>query len=191
MKSGDVPIEIEIKVAIPSAAEAGALLRSKGFAVVVPRVFESNEVFDTPVASLRKQGCVLRIRAASECVLTFKGPATQGRHKCREEFETRISDANSASRILKSLGYAVVFRYEKYRTEFARAGDAGVVTVDETPIGHFIEIEGAAAWIDATANELGFSEAEYLTASYGGLYRQYCAGLGIEPTHMVFQADQD
>jgi adenylate cyclase, class 2 len=183
--------EIEIKIAIAAAADAMALLRAKGFAVIAPRVFESNDVFDTSRGALQAQGCVLRIRAAGECVLTFKGPATHDRHKSREEFETGISDAVSASRILQHLGYAVCFRYEKYRTEFARAGDPGVVTLDETPIGDFIEIEGPADWIDETAKELGFTEEQYLTASYGSLYRQYCAEKGVTPAHMVFGGGAD
>jgi adenylate cyclase class 2 len=178
--------EVEIKIAIPSAADATGMLLSKGFAVVAPRVLESNDVLDTPLGALRTQGCLLRIRSAAECVLTFKGPATQGRHKSREEFETRISDAISAGRLFQRLGYEVSFRYEKYRTEFARADDPGVVTVDETPIGDFMEIEGPAQWIDATAGELGFTVDQYLTASYGSLYRQHCAAKGITPTNMIF-----
>ena len=179
--------EVEIKIAIPSAADATALLTSKGFAVVSPRVLEINDVYDTPAAWLRTQGCLLRVRQAAEGVLTFKGPATQGgRHKSREEFETRISDPSSTAQILQNLGYFVSFRYEKYRTEFARPNDPGVVTVDETPIGDFIEVEGPAEWIDATAKQLGFAEGQYLTASYGNLYRQYCETKGITPTHMVF-----
>jgi adenylate cyclase class 2 len=178
--------EVEIKIAVPNAADAMALLTSKGFSVAATRVLESNDVYDTPAATLRGQGCLLRVRHAAECVLTFKGPATQDRHKSREEFETRVSDPASTARILQNLGYSVSFRYEKYRTEFARAGDPGVITVDETPIGNFIEVEGSAEWIDATARELGFSEEQYLTASYGSLYREYCAMKAITPTHMVF-----
>jgi adenylate cyclase, class 2 len=178
--------EIEIKIAVRAAAAAVAMLVSKGFAVIAPRVFECNDVFDTSVGALHAQGCVLRIRAAGECVLTFKGPASHARHKSRYEFETRISDPVSAAQILRHLGYNVCFRYEKYRTEFARVADPGVVTVDETPIGDFIEIEGPAEWIDATAKELGFTEEQYLTSSYGSLYRQYCSERGTTPTHMVF-----
>jgi adenylate cyclase class 2 len=61
-----------------------------------------------------------------------------------------------------------------------------VVTVDETPVGWFLELEGEPAWIDRTAAELGFEEKQYLTESYGSLYLLHCKQRGIEPSDMVF-----
>ena len=57
--------------------------------------------------------------------------------------------------ILRALGYAPSFRYEKFRAEWTDG--KGQVVVDETPIGNFCEIEGAPRWIDATAKKLGVS----------------------------------
>jgi adenylate cyclase class 2 len=62
------------------------------------------------------------------------------------------------------------------------------VTLDETPIGIYAELEGEEAWIDETAKALGFLEADYITASYGALYLQWCEKQGVEPKHMCFQA---
>ena len=186
MNADGHPIETEIKIAIANAEETAALLLSNGFAVVAPRVFESNTVYDTPVSTLRAQGCLLRLRTAAGCVLTFKGPATQARHKSREEFETAISDPANAAHILNRLGFHESFRYEKYRTEFARSGEPGAVMLDETPIGNFLEIEGPPHWIDVTAHELGFDEDQFLTVSYGTLYRRHCETHGRTPSHMVF-----
>jgi hypothetical protein len=45
---------------------------------------------------------------------------------------------------------------------------------------------GSPEWIDYTASELGFSEADYSTKSYGALYIEFCERQGIEPQHMVF-----
>jgi adenylate cyclase, class 2 len=182
------PKEIEIKLAVKDAVSAATLLRGRNFQVIKPRVFEVNLVFDTPDGTIRASGQVLRLRKAGECVLTFKGPPEQARHKTRQETEVVVSDFEAAVSILRQLGYQPVFQYEKYRTELARAGEAGLVTLDETPVGCFMELEGSPDWIDRTANELGFTESQYLTASYGSLYRKHCNSQGLEARNMVFLA---
>jgi adenylate cyclase class 2 len=120
-------------------------------------------------------------------ILTFKGPAELGKHKSREELETGFEDPTIVARILERLGYQRAFRYEKYRTEFQRNGENGVVTLDETPIGWFVELEGTPDWIDRTAVALRWSEADYLTASYGSLYLQYCKDSNLQPSDMLFE----
>ena len=45
--------ETEIKLAVKDARSARRLLRTAGFVVSRPRVFEANTVFDTPELSLR------------------------------------------------------------------------------------------------------------------------------------------
>jgi adenylate cyclase class 2 len=60
--------------------------------------------------------------------------------------------------------------------------------LDETPVGAFLELEGAPRWIDRTARSLGFRESDYITASYGALYRQFCDMKGVAPGNMVFAA---
>jgi adenylate cyclase class 2 len=59
--------------------------------------------------------------------------------------------------------------------------------LDETPIGWYMELEGAPRWIDRTARELGFSEDDYITASYGALYQQWSPSRGVKPADMVFR----
>jgi adenylate cyclase class 2 len=61
-----------------------------------------------------------------------------------------------------------------------------MATLDETPIGVYMELEGSPRWIDRAARRLGFSERDYITASYGRLYLEWCAAQKIEPGHMVF-----
>ena len=61
------------------------------------------------------------------------------------------------------------------------------MTLDETPIGNFIELEGEPQWIDQTANELGFPESTYVTSSYATLYVNHCAAVGVLVEHMAFQ----
>ena len=60
------------------------------------------------------------------------------------------------------------------------------MTVDETPIGSFLEIEGPPEWIDSTASRLGFSADDYILESYGRLYLAACERQGVQPTNMVF-----
>lgn len=179
--------EIEIKLRLEEPEAARRLLRRAGFRVRRRRVFESNAVFDTPELALRRAGKLLRLRVAgSRKLLTYKGPAEPGRHKSREEIELAVSDPQALALILERLGLRPVFRYEKYRTEFARPGSDGLVTLDETPIGNFLELEGGPEWIDQTARELGFTAADYITASYGRLFAEYAARQAHPPSDMVF-----
>jgi adenylate cyclase class 2 len=180
--------ETEIKLAVRSARAARALLRGAGFGISRKRVFESNTVFDTPVFTLRSTGRLLRIReAGGTATLTYKGAARPGRHKSRQEMETEVFDPAMLAAIFAQLGYLPVFRYEKYRTEFHEGRGGGVAMLDETPVGVFLELEGAPRWIDRTARRLGFGKADYITASYGRLYFLWSEERGEHPTHMVFR----
>jgi adenylate cyclase, class 2 len=177
--------ENEIKLPLVSAAAGRRLLSACGFLLHKPRLFESNTVLDSPELRLKTSGCLLRVRTVGgQCVVTFKGLERIGRHKNREEIETTAGDAHKLAAIVQRLGFAPVFRYEKYRTEYALG--AGHALLDETPIGVFLELEGPARWLDRSARLLGFGPSDYITASYGRLYLQYCEGRGIAPGHMVF-----
>jgi adenylate cyclase class 2 len=191
------PIETEIKLRVEGAGKAAvtrarALLRRHGFAITTPRVFEQNLVLDDERGSLRERGLLLRVRGAgrpggvSLTTCTFKGPETPGRHKSREEREFRAGDLESCVAFFAALGFREAFRYEKYRTEFARGGEPGHVTLDETPIGVFMELEGPARWIDRTAKTLGFPVAAYITDSYSKLHEDWCAAAGIAHGDMRF-----
>jgi len=178
--------ETEIKLRIGDLNDARGLLARCGFRVSVPEVFERNLVFDSESRDLRGSGRLLRLRQAGGLTtITYKGVASIGKHKQREERETAVASFAEMLVILERLGFRQTFVYEKYRTEY-RAEEGGVVTVDETPAGNFLEIEGEAGWIDATARLLGFAEADYLTLSYGKIYAAWCRERGITPTNMTF-----
>ncbi|MDP9054033.1 MAG: class IV adenylate cyclase [Acidobacteriota bacterium] len=169
-------VETEIKLRVPSLAAARALLRAHGFKVVVRRVFEQNLLLDDAAGSIRERGMLLRVRRAGKRVTcTFKGVLKRGPHKSREEREFGVSDFEAALALFKGLGYTESMRYEKYRTEFARTGEGGRATLDETPVGIFIELEGPATWIDRRAKAFGFQKADYVTEGYATLYRQHTA----------------
>jgi adenylate cyclase, class 2 len=180
--------ETEIKLRVTDASAARRLLRRAGFRVSRRRVFESNVMFDTLDAGLRASQRLLRVRQAGGLVtLTYKGPPVVGRHKSREELELEVSAAPPMAAVLERLGFRPVFRYEKYRTEFRQPGGKGVATVDETPVGVYMELEGTPTWIDRTARALGFAEAGYITASYGRLYLEWCRREGVAPGDMLLR----
>ena len=162
-------------------------LRAAGFHVTKRRVFEGNALFDTTRGSLRRSGQLLRVREVGRSgILTYKGPESEGKYKDREELEVDVSDPPRLAEILQRLGLSTGFRYEKYRTEYQRSHESGVATLDETPIGVYLELEGSRRWIDRSARLLDFSETDYITSSYYGLYADWCRDRGIQPTHMTF-----
>ena len=164
--------ENEIKLALAGAPAGRALLRRNGFRLLRRRVFEINLIFDTPDQRILGSGALLRLRVAGgKGILTYKGPADDGRaHKSREEIETVVENPPAMRLVLERLGFQPVFRYEKFRTEFARPGEAGAAMLDETPIGVYLELEGPPRWVDRTARLLGFAPADYITSSYARLY---------------------
>lgn len=189
-RAGSGP-EIEVKLRLEHLACIRRRLRRAGFRLRRRRTFESNLVFDTPELALRRAGKLLRLReAGGERLLTYKGPPEPGRHKRREEIDVAVQDGPALLFVLERLGYQVVFRYEKYRTEYHRPGEEGVVTIDETPIGNFLEIEGTPEWIDRTAAELGYEAGDYITASYGRLFLEYAERQPVPPRHMVFPPER-
>ncbi len=62
-----------------------------------------------------------------------------------------------------------------------------MATLDETPIGIYLELEGTPAWIDRTARRIGFREEDYITESYGRLYLDWCRKNRVKPGDMVFE----
>lgn len=151
------------------------------------RIFEANTLFDTSHATLRHDGRMLRVRKAGrKGTLTYKGEAVPGKHKDRPEIEVEVSDPGTLARIFDCLNFVAAFRYEKFRTEYARPHESGVATLDETPIGVFLELEGSPAWIDRSARRLGFEESDYSTASYYRLYTDYCRKYDLPVTHMTW-----
>jgi adenylate cyclase, class 2 len=180
-------MEIEVKIPLSDRKALEDRLQRDGFHVAVPRAWETNDIYDTDEQNLRHKGMLLRLRqTGTKAVITWKGVGEPGRHKSRPELETSIGSREVMAQILEQLGYGRTFRYEKYRTEYSDGKEHGVVTVDETPIGDYMEIEGPTDWIDATAARLGFHQKDYVLESYGQLYLDYCKRHGVEPDEMVF-----
>ena len=181
-------VEVEIKFRVADAEALQARLSALGFAQITPRTLEYNRLFDTPARTLRTRNETLRIRRyGSKWTVTHKArPAPEDTlpHKHRLETETEIEDGEALVKVFASLGYQVSFVYEKWRTEYSDGH--GHVVLDETPIGTYAELEGAAEWIDATAARLGVAQSEYITASYARLFVDWTAETKNSAVNLTF-----
>src|SRR5271170_7304018 len=179
--------EIEIKFRVEDVRALARKLRAAGFHLVTPRRQEMNTLYDLPGNVLRARKELLRLRRyGSEWTLTHKAGKKIGKHSSRLELETQLADGKKMDLILRALGYAPSFRYEKFRAEWTDG--KGQVVVDETPIGNFCEIEGAPRWIDATAKKLGVGKADYITRNYAGLFLEWKAQTKSRAEEMTFKA---
>jgi adenylate cyclase class 2 len=195
--------EIELKFPISDLVHLQAVLPALGFVLDTPRTFEQNTLYDTPERSLRESRQLLRIRRYGDLwTLTHKRqPATDptrsaapSKYKVRIETETHLDDGEALGAIFEQMGYAPVFRYQKYRTEWSQVTSSiqgplfsGIpdsldipppnptchMVIDETPIGDYAELEGPPAWIDQTLARLNVDPATCLTDSYGRLFLKW------------------
>jgi adenylate cyclase class 2 len=206
--------EIELKFPIADLAHLQLILPSLGFLLDTPRTFEQNTLYDTAVRTLRGSTQTLRIRRYGDLwTVTHKrlpgnsSASNAGRYKIRIETETRVEDGPALGVIFEQMGYAPVFRYEKFRTEwsqvtpsidgplFTEAVHPDVVSlsnppchlvIDETPIGDYAELEGPPAWIDETLSKLGVDPATCLTDSYGRLFLAWKQRTGSPAQNLTF-----
>jgi adenylate cyclase class 2 len=135
---------------------------------------------------LSKRDEALRLRRVGhDAWLTWKGPQRGStRIKQRRELETLVEDADAVEGILEALGMEESFRYEKYRTSY-RLGDA-VLTLDDTPMGAFMEIEAAPELIIELAEKIELEMANAISASYPRLYERFRLETPDAPEFMVF-----
>jgi len=181
-----IQLEQEAKFRLSSADEGVSKLAALGADVEKPRHYEANILYDFPDERISKRDEALRLRRADdEAWLTWKGPQHgSGRIKRRRELETRVDDGDAVEGILDALGAEECFRYEKYRACYRLRG--ALVTLDETPIGVFLEIEAQPELIAELASELGLTMADAINLSYPRLYERYRFETPDAPRFMVF-----
>ena len=198
--------ETEVKIRIADVKDVQRRLRKIGFRLRRSRSLEDNTLFDTPDRKLRRVRSILRLRHyGRQWVLTYKGtPSSDRLYKSRVEIETEIEKPQALRSIFAVLGLQPVFRYQKYRCHYAppsRKGDQGnlrntalrkaapgEIVLDETPIGDFLELEGSRRWIDRVARQLGYSQRDYSSSSYGALYLEECRKQNTPPGDMLFSS---
>jgi len=178
-------LEREIKLRFESAAHARDAILKVGAAPCHPRRLQDDRLLDWPDGRLRQRRCTLRVRDdGGTAYLTFKGPPQAATMKVREEIETKVEDGTLVLRMLDQLGLRVWFRYQKYREEYTR-GDV-TLTIDETPIGTYVELEGDESGIVAIAKTMGRTSPDYVLESYRDLFATAQAEQKIRGPNMVF-----
>ncbi len=186
---GTLPIEREVKIAGVDLASVRQTLLKAGAKAATSRHFEGNWVLDRDRA-LQASERLLRVReqrdpegALLAASLTVKVPVSADTTvpplpngselrvgvKERIERETNVDDPQELLAALALLGYEPVRRYEKVRSSFRIYHHE--VTLDETPIGDFVEVEGPTPI--ETAEALGLSLERTEVASYLALYDRH------------------
>lgn len=149
-----------------------------------PRRLEDNWVFDRD-EELVEAGSLLRLRVdRTGSWLTHKGPASyEGAVKVRSETETLVEDVDAMRSILEALGYQQIYRYQKYREEWLLGSI--IISLDHTPIGDFIELEGEGCETVARRFSLDLEHAE--RRNYLRLYHDYRLAHPDAPEDMIFK----
>lgn len=184
------PTETELKIPVRDLeAVRRCLAEMPGAVELHPSEREVNILLDTTDGKLEAAGRVLRLRRIGDRqLLTLKGPASfEGAIKHREELELAVSDVAALAAIFDRLGYQPVVRYEKDRESWRVGGVT--VTLDHTPMGDFVELEGPAERLTALAASLGIDPGDGVRGSYVSLWRDYRSAhpkLDL-PRDMVFE----
>jgi adenylate cyclase, class 2 len=112
------------------------------------------------------------------------GSSARQAYKIRREIEFEAPDSVAFREILIALGFHPAFYYEKLRTTFRLPHL--LISLDETPVGIFLELEGRPASIDRARAALGYRPQDSILLSYGALYAAHCAARGQPPGDMLF-----
>lgn len=163
------PLEVEVKVRIPSTGAFGALLLRAGFKETHAAAVEANRLWDR-AGALQAEDCALRLRQYGDrATLTWKGArVADPRLKIRPELETAVADPAAMEGILRALGFVPVLEMVKTRAIWTRGGLEACL--DDTPYGSFLELEGERAAITEAMAELGLVPEQIETRSYAALY---------------------
>jgi len=185
-------LEREVKLLFPTTAAAREVVLAAGAVLAEALRLQDDSLYDLPDETLRRKGCVVRIRTErwtdrpDTTTLTVKGPVQASQMKLREEHETRVENAQALMRAFDALGMRVWFRYQKYREEFSTPGL--VLAIDETPVGTYVELEGDEDAIRAMTTALGRSPADFIVDSYYRLFMKRRDEFGIAGPFMIFSA---
>ena len=166
------PLEIEIKVRIPSVAILQPMLVAAGFALLNPQTRETSVLWDRE-GELQAQGSVLRLRMYGEAAtLTWKGPRlADPRLKIRPEVETALGDPAAMEGILRALGFEPTLHMVKSRSLWG-LGDLEAC-LDEAPFGCFLELEGTREAIEEAMDLLEVRSYPVEPRTYATLFQAW------------------
>jgi adenylate cyclase class 2 len=188
--------EVEVKFILTEREAFLNQLDAQGARLEEER-FEHNIRFDTPGEGLRRVGKVLRLRrietdASTRHIVTVKAPVKEDQRsanrgiRSRHEAEFTVDDDQAFVQALELLGYAITWRYEKHRRVYT-LGEVEV-TLDDTPLGTIVEIEGEEKAIIKAARSLGLNMDEGLALSYAELFERVTDYMHLNVTHMTYEA---
>jgi predicted adenylyl cyclase CyaB len=178
--------EIEAKFYVTDLAGVAERLEALGADLAHPRTLEENWRYDTPDHKMDAAHQLLRLRKSHQVTLTYKSASVDvdGTSQ-RTEHETQVDDIEQARAILAALGFVVTNRYQKFRTEYTLAGMT--ITLDELPIGDFVEIEGHfVSDIQGCAADLGLEWDACITENYLLLFNRYKRENAIGNAQLTF-----
>jgi adenylate cyclase class 2 len=159
-------LEIEVKVRVADIRLMHTKLLELGAGLLKERHRETNTLYDFRSRSLLAKCQALRVRSVGKkAYMTFKGtPQKSRKFKVREEFETEVKNAQHLKKILKSLGFAPVFSYEKLRTVYKKGNLR--ICLDETAAGNFLELEGEREKIARFLGLLKIPKKDWIKLDY-------------------------
>ncbi|MFQ6034801.1 MAG: class IV adenylate cyclase [Sedimentisphaerales bacterium] len=165
--------EIEAKLKVDSLEDVKQKLVELG-AEFLAEHFQPDCYFDDAGSTLKNSDRALRLRRqltgkTEKVLLTYKGAKTKDNFKKRQEIEIEIKDAESAEKLLLSLGYEKVLVFEKKRLIWQV--ENCVVALDKLPLlGNFVEIEGPDdKEICDVQRNLGLADLPHIVESYADL----------------------
>jgi len=185
-------IEIEAKLKVDSLREIEHKLAELG-AEFLNEQLQRDYYFDDAGSTLKNSDKALRLRRqltgkTEKVLLTYKGPKVKDNFKKRQEIEIEIKDADSAEKLLLSLGYEKALVFEKKRRIW-QVGDC-VVALDELPLlGDFVEVEGPDdKKIGDVQKNLGLANLPHIVESYAQLMEEKLHQLGKKQREVFYKS---
>lgn len=141
-------LEIEIKASL-AGISVGKLLDRAGALGFEPagQMRELDLYFNGRDRDFQLTDEALRLRRISriphgpqETLLTYKGSKLDQISSTRMEYETVVADGEMVEKILEALGYAPVFKVDKFRREY-RLGDVVLCLDEVAKLGTYLELE--------------------------------------------------
>ncbi len=179
--------EIEAKFPVNDLSGFIAKLKYLGAELVLDDSYEHNILLDTPEKELLKSSARLRLRDENgKFILAYKQTRKKENNiSYRDEIETSVDDIENARLIFERLGYEVTFEYEKYRSTY-RLQD-GLIMLDRTPLGSFIEIEAVGEdEIRLIVQKIDLDWDLRTDKSYVQLFEEWASKTGNSGRKMLF-----